>query len=88
MVKCISGEHVGGSLYAFLCTYVCLFVTHTMLQDHTAILVCGISRLKIGPTVEEGQEQQHKRGKGEGEEEEEDEDDEEETRHALRVHSS
>lgn len=69
--------HVGGSLYVFflcmheiVCVFVCvsvswctcLFVTHTMQQDHTALLVCGISRFKIGPTVGGGQEQTAERG--------------------------
>lgn len=52
--------HVGGSLYVFLC--MCLFVTYTMQQDHTVLLVCGISRLKIGPGEGRGQEQEKKSG--------------------------
>lgn len=58
--------HVGGSLYVFSCMSVCcracLFVTHTMQQDHTVLLVCGISRFKIGPSVGGGQEQTAERG--------------------------
>lgn len=44
------------------CVCVCLFVTHTMQQDHTVLLVCGISRFKIGLTVGGGQEQTAERG--------------------------
>lgn len=40
-----------------------------MQQDHTVLLVCGISRFKIGPTVGGGQEQTAKRDGGEEEEE-------------------
>lgn len=65
MVKCIGGErggggHVGGRLCVFLC--MCLFVTHTMQRDHTVLLVCGSSRLKIGPIVGGGQEQAAENG--------------------------
>lgn len=54
------GGHVGGRLCVFLC--MCLFVTHTMQRDHTVLLVCGSSRLKIGPTVGGGQEQAAENG--------------------------
>lgn len=57
---------VGGSLYVFLymCVCVCvfLFMTHTMQQDHTVLLVCGISRLKIGPATGGRHEQTAERG--------------------------
>lgn len=45
-----SDRLASGSLYA---EHVCarLFVTHWMVRDHTVLLVCGISRLKIAATV-------------------------------------
>lgn len=69
---CVSCVLVG-TMVACGCKFVCLFVTHTMEQDHTVLLVCGISRFKIGPTVGGGQEQtadrggEEKEGKREGE---------------------
>lgn len=70
MVDCISVEHGGKWVEVCMssCTCVCvfLFMTHTMQQDHTVLLVCGISRLKIGPATGGGHEQTAERG---GEEE-------------------
>lgn len=47
---------------ACVCWCACLFVTHTVHQDPTVPLVCGISRFKIGPSVGGGQEQTAERG--------------------------
>lgn len=59
--------HVGGSLYVLSCMCVrvgvCVYLWH-MQQDHTVLLVCGISRFKIGPTVGGGQEQTAEREEG------------------------
>lgn len=65
-----------GWTFVCVCVHMCvhLSVTHTMQQDHTVLLVCGISRFKIGPTVGGGQEQTGEiegRGQRGGEEEEE-----------------
>lgn len=43
-------QAVGGSLNAEH-VRARLFVTHSMQRDHTVLLVCGISRLKIDATV-------------------------------------
>lgn len=73
---CIGGEHGGtwvevcmsSCASVCVCWCACLFVTHTMQQDHTALLVCGISRFKIGSSVGGGQEQTAEReGRREGE---------------------
>ncbi len=82
MLTCTGGEHGGMWVVVCMsscamcvcvcvcvcvCWCVCLFVTRTMQQDHTVLLVCGISRFKIGSTVGGGQEQTAERG-GEGKE--------------------
>lgn len=44
---------MGGGLYVksracpSMCCPVCLFVSGTMQRDHTVLVACGISRLKI-----------------------------------------
>lgn len=53
MVRSISEEHEGVRVEVCV-VHVCarLFVTHSLRQDHTVLLVCGISRLKIAPVWE------------------------------------